>query len=251
MVVLHIPHASTPIPATLRSQFTISNDELDDEVLHMTDHATDLLFSGTDAVSLVFGVSRLVVDPERFPTDEREPMAARGMGAVYTHGYRGTRIRRTPAAGDRERLMDEWYYPHHRRLGALVQTALERDGVCTIVDAHSFASRPLPYEPDQSADRPEICLGTDAFHTPQWLVELAADHLCAEGYAVELNRPYAGALVPTDYFGHDDRVRSIMVEVRRDRYLDEDSGRPGSEFERVRAHVSGLIRRIQESERSG
>lgn len=50
----------------------------------MTDHHTDELFldavSGT--ASLVFSVSRLVVDPERFERDDMEPMAARGMGLL-------------------------------------------------------------------------------------------------------------------------------------------------------------------------
>ena len=43
-VVLHIPHDSTFIPASVPDQFTLSDAELNDEVLKMTDHHTHDLF---------------------------------------------------------------------------------------------------------------------------------------------------------------------------------------------------------------
>ena len=240
MLILHIPHASSTIPADVRDQFPLSDADLADELVHMTDHATDELFGSIDAPRVVHEVSRLVVDPERFADDAEEPMSRRGMGAVYTHGYRGTRIRRDLRPAERERLLSRFYEPHHARLEALVDQALSRDGRCTIVDCHSFASAPLPYEPDQDPARPAICLGTDAFHTPPDLARRARSFLRNRGYEVELNRPYAGAIVPRSRYRRDARVRSIMVEVRRDLYLDEETGMPGPGFARVRADVGAL-----------
>jgi N-formylglutamate amidohydrolase len=52
----------------------------------MTDDHTDELFPITPAEAgrLIFPLSRLVCDVERFPSDAEEPMANRGMGVIYT-----------------------------------------------------------------------------------------------------------------------------------------------------------------------
>src|SRR5689334_6927557 len=84
--VIHIPHSSLNVPDDVRQTFALGDPELQRELLRLTDLYTDQLFSLDPliAIPVVFGVSRFVVDPERFPDDAREPMAARGMGAVYT-----------------------------------------------------------------------------------------------------------------------------------------------------------------------
>jgi len=76
----------------------------------------------------VFPVSRLVVDVERFPDDEDEPMAGRGMGAVYTRLSSGERLRDL-------------------------------------------------------------------------------------GFSAEVNRPFAGSIVPAAFWRRDRRVRSMMIEA--------------------------------------
>ena len=67
-LVLHIPHAPTKITADLRGTFLLSDQELRAELDRITDHATDLIFQQAfpEAPAVVFPVSRLVVDPERF-----------------------------------------------------------------------------------------------------------------------------------------------------------------------------------------
>lgn len=84
-VVVHIPHASTVIPPDVRDTFAVSGCELERELVLMTDWYTDELYRGLAALdaTICFPVSRLVVDPERFLDDGREPMAERGMGATY------------------------------------------------------------------------------------------------------------------------------------------------------------------------
>jgi N-formylglutamate deformylase len=244
--VIHVPHAATIIPPDVREQFVLTDDEIANEVRLMTDHFTDELFvvPVAMAVTIRFPVSRLVVDPERFEADEREPMVLRGMGVLYTRTCRQTPLRRPLTAPERDALLERWYRPHHAALTATVATALQARGDCLIIDAHSFPSFPLPYEVDQNPDRPDICIGADGFHTPADLTSLAVT-LCREvGWTVAVNRPFAGALVPMTHFGKDARVRAVMIEVNRRLYLDEQKGARGANFDRCRAILSGVLRQL-------
>src|SRR5665648_935693 len=83
---MHVPHSSAEVPADVRPQFLLADDDLARELRFMTDWHTDELFALPPdvAVTIRFPVSRLVVDPERFEDPEAERMEAVGMGAVYT-----------------------------------------------------------------------------------------------------------------------------------------------------------------------
>jgi N-formylglutamate amidohydrolase len=109
--------------------------------------------------------------------------------------------------------------PHHAKRTRLVEEALAAHGRALIIDGHSFPSRPLPVDLDQSPERPDICIGTDGFHTPPQLVEALID-TCAEfGWSVAVDRPYTGTLVPLVHCGKDSRVVSVLIEVNRRLYL--------------------------------
>lgn len=241
-LLLHIPHSSPLIPADERVKLCPDDQTLAQELLAMTDAWTDRLVADLNlpARRLVFPVSRLVVDVERFPNDAEEPMAARGMGAVYTRLSTGGRLRPDDPA-ERARLMARWYHPHHAKLSGLVQSALEANGRCLIIDVHSFPSRPLPYEPDQAPDRPEICIGTEPFHSPFADDEVARAAGADAGFVTELNRPFAGSIVPAAWWRSDRRVRSMMIEVRRDLYMHEETGKPLPEFGGVSARIRRLL----------
>lgn len=230
-IVLHIPHDSTRIPPDLRDTILLSDDALEEERIAMTDSFTAELFDfAPDVPRVVFPVSRLIVDPERFVDDAREPMAARGMGVIYTSTCRGTVLRSTPKPNARKELLDRYYIPHHVALAQAVNTALQAFSSCVIVDCHSFPSSPRAYDLDRAVLRPDICLGTDRFHTPDWLTEILASAFAAEGYSVKVNTPFAGSLVPSEHFGVDARVTSIMVEINRRVYMNEVSGQRLSDF---------------------
>ena len=84
-----------------------------------------------------------------------------------------------------------------------------------IIDAHSFPSVPLPYELNQSPQRPDICIGADPDRTPSWLAWECERQFKACGWSVELNRPFSGALVPAAFYQREPRVVSVMIEVNR------------------------------------
>jgi N-formylglutamate amidohydrolase len=193
----------------------------------MTDWYTDRLFDGiVDLGGTLFvnRMSRLVVDPERFPSDSQEIMATKGMGAVYTTTADGRPLRHPLSSDAREKLLDEYFYPYAQAFANVVARIRDQHGRCVILDGHSFSSVPLPYELHQQRERPQICLGTDGFHTPESLVH-RVEALCADAsMVVERNRPFSGTYVPLKFWRSDDRVTSIMIEIRRDLYMNEQTG---------------------------
>lgn len=252
-MILHLPHASTSIAPEDRQQFLLSDECLAEEIRIMTDLFTDELFrlpTGAGA-TVRFPTSRIVTDPERFECDADEMMSGRGMGVLYTHTSDGRALRPALVGHERERLLQRWYRPHHAALTSAVGDELDNRGSCLIVDAHSFPSAPLPHEHDQGMNRPDICIGTDAFHTPGAVVSLLVA-LCRDlGWTVEIDRPFAGALVPMAYYRTDTRVRSVMIEVNRGLYLDESTGQKGAGFLQCQAAVDRLIEGLVRSSCEG
>ncbi len=242
-MLLHVPHDSTNIPSSVRDQFLLKDAELNAELLRMTDHWTlDLFAQGVPEHQIVRAeVSRLVVDVERFDDDSQEIMAARGMGAIYQSSAHGLALRRLLRLEERESLLSTWYWPHHKRLELAVEKALAAYGHALVVDAHSFPSSPLPYELDQRPDRPDICIGTDSFHTPQGLEEAFVTAFSRAGFSVSVNSPFSGALVPKRHYGQDKRVASAMIEINRRLYMDEISGRRLDNFTAVASELHRCI----------
>ena len=243
-VVLHIPHNSTFIPTSVRDQFTLSDAELDDVIMKMTDHHTLALFAqGVSSSQVVVApVSRLVVDVERFEDDALEPMSGVGMGVVYTRTLDLKALRRPISEEERATLLNEWYRPHHLRLSNAVENAIKCHGRCLIIDCHSFPKEALPYENAPDADRPDICIGTDEYHTSKELADWLVNSFRRPGRRVSLNSPFSGSLVPQLWYHIDKRVESVMIEVRRDTYMNANTlARTAGAFEGIQQDIRGAI----------
>jgi N-formylglutamate amidohydrolase len=235
-LIAHVPHASTFIPQAARDRMLLDDVGLQRELVRTTDWHTEDLFSwvlGLEGSMFVNRVSRLVTDPERFANDCDEPMSRVGQGVVYTKTAEGEPLSRIDSA-ERARRIRELYEPYHEALTDLVASMLGEFGECTIIDCHSFSTVPLPSETNQVTDRPDVCIGTDGFHTPEPLARALERALARGGFRVALDAPFAGALVPLRYWQKDARVTSVMIEVRRGLYCDEATGKRAHEFDAVR-----------------
>jgi N-formylglutamate amidohydrolase len=113
---------------------------------------------------------------------------------------------------------------------------------------HSYPSKPLPYELHPDGARPTICIGTDAFHTPGWLLDAArtAFERCGD---VALNTPFAGCYVPLRHYGSNPNVAALMIEIRRDSYLIEPTGPFTPGLARLTAALASLIDVIAQAHR--
>ncbi len=230
-IIVHVPHASTVIPSWVRQHILLSDEELQHELSFMTDALTDAIATRAAQTSslrpwlFVNGLSRLVIDPERFPDASQEPMAAPeiGMGAVYKKTALGAALRHSDPIHEAQ-LLETFFDPYASELSQLVDDRLEALGAATLIDLHSFPKDELPYERLHHADalRPALCVGADDFHTPHELVEASRAAFANLGESI-VNSPFQGAYVPLNKYRSDQRVQSVMIEVRRDTYLGSDT----------------------------
>ncbi|MFJ6612475.1 N-formylglutamate amidohydrolase [Streptomyces sp. NPDC091289] len=245
-VILHVPHGSRHIPQEVREGITLDDAALERELDHITDaHTAELAASAAAAAPsapwrFVNNLSRLVVDPERFP-DEREEMRAVGMGAVYTRTTHRERLR--PPQTDPGPLLAAYFHPYAEAMTAAVEARIAAAGRAVIIDVHSYPTAPLPYELHGTGPRPPVCLGTDPFHTPPELIaaaEAAFGGRIGHG-GIGRDTPFAGTYVPLKHYGTDRRVTALMIEIRRDTYMSEPGGPAGPGLDTLAGALAELV----------
>ena len=233
-LVVNIPHSSRFIPDIFQSLFYLDHEKLRQELLNTTDLYTDELFQSV-ARTLIFPVSRLICDVERFRNEKEEIMSKFGMWICYTRTSTQEKLKRVDAKHKRE-ILKNYYDAYHAMFTRTVEEKLSNYGDCLIIDGHSFPTKNLYYKSLDIKKLPEICLGTDSFHTSQRLSEFTYAYFKSRGLEVALNKPYAGAIVPLTQYQRDKAVRSIMIEVNRSIYMDERTGDKKQDF--------GLVKEI-------
>ena len=236
-MILHIPHSSTTLPDTFQVSEALS---LEKEFQRMTDWFTDELFDSPGAKRVVFPHSRLYCDVERFRDDEKEEMAKKGMGVCYSRSSFGDRLREVNEK-EKSIIKSTHYDEHHRRFTDLVAAELKENGSALIIDCHSFSDEVLPHE--ESNVRPDICIGTDNFHTPKALLSKVYRYFEDQGYTVVVNQPFSGTIVPLKYYEKDQRVSSIMIEVNRKLYLD-DNFEKSARFDVVKTLIQSVLSQL-------
>ena len=97
-------------------------------------------------------------------------MSKVGRGFFYTHTD-DNKLLRENTNNIREKIFEEYYLPYHKKLTDKIVRILNTYNVAHIVDCHSFNDEPLESDTDKSLPRPDICLGTDDYHTPQYLID--------------------------------------------------------------------------------
>ncbi len=105
----------------------------------------------------------------------------------------------------------------------------------------------MSFDLDQRTPRPDVCIGTNSFHTPLSLIDAAREHCTREGWTLGIDWPYAGTMVPLEHLERTPLVMSIMVEINRDRYMRLEGNRAvrSEDFESTRLFVGRLLSRLR------
>jgi N-formylglutamate amidohydrolase len=166
-----------------------------------------------------------------------------GLGTIARIVSESDEIYREPLAVEAalERI-NRLYSPYHETLAALLLEAKREFGLAVLIDCHSMPSSPIA---DRGASRPDFVLG-DRFGTScnGELTRLAASKLEALGYAVALNKPYAGGYI-TEHYGRPHKAQHVLqIEINRALYMDETSFEKSAGFERLRAGLETMVRAL-------
>lgn len=241
-LVLHIPHSSTEIP--LLDGYVSTHDEIQQEIIKLTDWYTDDLFDSEVDDKIVTSFSRIFCDVERFADDELEIMSKVGMGVLYEKLDSNELLRKvTPVL--REKILTNYYWKHHNSLTTIVDELLNVNGECLIVDCHSFPSTPLLKAINQNSNTPDFNIGTDSFHTPKKYIEASKTYFENLGYTLGVDWPYSGSIVPMKYYQKEKRVSSIMLEINRKLYLNEPTNEKSEGYDKTKEIVQGYLNIIR------
>lgn len=240
-IILHIPHSSTTIP--FYDGFTINTEQLEEELLLLNDWYTDDLFTHKNAITVLAGFSRIFCDVERFSDDLIEVMSKVGMGVLYEKQDNGNPLRSlTPEL--RNRIINEYYIPHHQKLTNAVEQQLQEYGCAVIIDCHSFPDLPFKRDLNQTPNRPDFNIGTDSFHTSGELLKTAQKFFKDRCLSLNLNKPYSGSIVPMKYYLKNKNVQTIMLEINRKLYLEGSTNRKTANYSNVKNTVNAFITEI-------
>jgi len=218
-MILHIPHSSTN---------TIGRDIEQRDIDELTDWYTDKLFEHPNSDRVVFNVSRFVCDVERF-LDDQELLEKVGHGICYKKGTYNNDIQ----VFDKHDIIENLYKPHHKKLNDITRKTLTMIPKVIIVDCHSFTPR--------DSNQPDFCIGTNA-DTPDNIVEQIKNYLESKKYNVGINKPFAGALEPSDFID-DCRTFSIMIEVNKNLYMNNKK-----DFNKTKKTINEVLNIISDYE---
>lgn len=214
-------------------------------MLKLTDWYTEDLFDADEEHKIIAPFSRIFCDAERFTDDSQEVMAQYGMGVLYERTDDGRLIRHV-TADLKERVIREFYMPHHNKLNEAVNHELEVNSKALIIDCHSYPSKPLQRDLNKQPNRPDFNIGTDIYHTPPYLVDASKAFFEKAGYSLGIDWPYTGSIVPMQHFRNNKNVESIMLEINRSLYLNEPGNEKTENYENIKAIAQDYLQTIKQ-----
>ena len=236
--LIHLPHCGLDIPSKYLDDYYLQNIELQDNIYQYCDLYTDELFE--DFYAQFGGVkskySRLFFDPERFGDDNFENMHKKfGLGWFYENAI----LSQKPLRSTKNKtIIRDYFDTHHKNLNQLTQEKLDKYDKCTVLDCHSFSNERYWFH-DKSLDLPDICIGYEDFHKDEELVNIILEEFSE--YSVGVNIPYTGSLVPTEYWQKDTRVKSVMIEINKKLYLQEDNKTKNENFLNIKQKLQSIL----------
>jgi len=238
-ILLNIPHSSKFI---LDYNEYYNDIELLSEIEILTDHYIDEIFdisNNVNILSQIHNYSRFYCDVERYWNDELEIMSKFGHGVIYKNTCNGNKIRNESEIDFNKikNIYDNYYIEFNNKIKLL----LEKYNNCLIIDCHSFNSIPLSMDLNKDLNRPDICIGfndniSNRFNTT---LNYVREFFIEKGYSIGFNNPFSGSIM-TDQYKLKYNVDSIMIEINKKLYMNENTIEKNNNFENIKNIINEL-----------
>ena len=178
--------------------------------------------------------------PLAMAANSLSPRVVGGLGLIPRIVGEGVSIypgRLDPA--EAEMRIASCYHPYHAALSGLIDETCARFGFAVLIDCHSM---PGAITHPESGDAPDMIIG-DRFGqsaSPVLTGSIIA-LLRARGYAVSLNRPYAGGFITEHYGRPAENVHAVQIEISRRLYMDEARFELHRGYGRLRADLASVM----------
>lgn len=235
-IILHIPHSGTKIPFFFWKHTVLDKKNIIKFKMAITDTDTDKLFGqNNEYEKIVFKYSRIFCDVEKFADDSKEIMSKFGMGVVYTKTNEGDVFLKASSAY-KSFVMKHFYWKYHKRLDKIAKKHLNEKVV--FVDCHSFSREIIMFD-DKKQDLPDICIGCNKGYNKK-LIQFVCKFLENNNYAVKINYPYEGSMVPNCLLKNPNKnFCSFMIEVNKNLYLNDEG------FNKLHTVLNNLFQQIE------
>ena len=174
----------------------------------------------------------------------RSARVAAGLGSIARVVSDGQEIyARKLSFAEAKARIETAHRPYHAALAELVAEAVAAHGFAILIDWHS-----MPAAAARMAGRGRGCdmvLGDRFGSSCAPLVTATVEReLLALGYQVARNAPYAGGYTTEHYGRPARRIHALQVEINRALYVQEKALARTEGFERLRADLESLVRRL-------
>lgn len=219
-IILHIPHAGILGPDGERMELTPSEWLL-------VDKYTDELFGAKNSWgirSVSFPYCRLFCDVERLPHD---PLEKENMDVYYSPDRKiGT-----------DRKSFSLYEEHQHRLAQAILAS--GDSITLLVDCHTFSEKPNALQSDTTGfENIDICIGyNEDWSKPNDAIPYFVSEFERRGYRVRTNYPFSNAKA----FELPKRYHSIMIEVNKRLYMNEETGEKNEGFDNLQNDIGEVL----------
>ena len=199
---------------------------------------------------------RAFIDLNRSPLDLDEAMleeawpeplapsekARLGIGLIASRDATGPLYERKLRVAEVRHRLDNYYWPYHRTLRRILDSAYRGAGVVYHLNCHSMKS---PVSHRTSSKSLDFCLGDrDGSSAGREFTRFVAGTVRDLGYHVEINDPYKGVELVRRYSDPAMERHSVQIEVNRALYMDERLVTRHEGFRNLRADMDRLIGRI-------
>lgn len=221
-IILNIPHSSTLFPTMSSKNSWNDINNLDDEIKIWSDHFTDDIFESKldlNIVTVKYPFSRFYCDVERLQDDILENI---GHGIIYNKS--NNKLERLLSDSEKGIILGSYNYHHFNLSKEVIKNSL-------IIDCHSFPS---------NLSDVDICIGfnDDETKPSDEIIDKINKFFIIRGFKVGINNPYSNSICVNS----DLNYKSIMIEVNKKLYMDEERMVKHSYFYKINHLMNSLYK---------